>query len=166
MVELTWRDIAALWGAGLSTLIVLTRLLPTRPLFFLEPRPRDDSTTDAIIRIINPEKSMRLVRECYRWRLTGNGTVIGVFTRKSRLCDAGVAGTLLLAVKGESETTVKINCFKERDHKGTSRWLLCFTWRGAWLFPIGIPHFVYLSTKRIEQLNAALPDDSEQPARF
>jgi hypothetical protein len=160
MVELTWRDIAALWGAGLSTLIVLTRLLPTRPLFFLEPRPGDDSTTDAIIRIINLDKSMRLVRERYRWRLTGKGRFIGVFT-KSRTDDAGKPGTLLLAVKGESEATVKINCFNAYDHKGTSRWLLCFTWRGAWLLPISIPHFVYLSTKRVEQLNAALPDDSE-----
>jgi hypothetical protein len=160
MLDPTWRDVAAIWGAALSTLIVLVRLLPSRPMFFLEPGDRPSS--DLTVHVINPAKSMRLVRERWRWKLTGSGSVIGVYTRQSRVDDAGVSGTLILAIKGESETVVMINCLNEHDQNGVGRWLLCFTWRGSWLVPIGFPAFVYVSTKRAAQLNSAIRSDTKQ----
>jgi hypothetical protein len=157
MTDISWKDAAAIWGAGLSTLIVLTKLLPSRPVFLVEPG--DAPVSDLTIRIINPAKSMRIVRERFRVKLWGRGTVIGVYSRKSRMMDAGVPGTLVLAVKGESETSVSVNCATERDQQGSGGWLICFTWRGSWLIPLGIPAFVLVSTKRAALFNAAIMDN-------
>ena len=153
-IDPSWRDFAAVWGAVLSTLIVLARLIPSRPQFEIEPgKP---PTSDLILRIINPAKSMRLIRECFRVKISGGGSVLGVYTGKSRMCDAGVPGTLLLAIKGEDEKEVMINCLSDKDQNGNGRWILCFTWRGGWLLPFAIPAFVYVSTKRAARLNAAI----------
>jgi len=157
-IDPAFRDVAAIWGAGLSTLILLAKLLPSRPLFLLEPG--QPPTADLTVRIINPSKSMRLVRERYRWKLTGQGRVIGVFTRRSRLSDAGIPGTLVLALKGESEATVLINCLGDRDQPDVGRWLICFVWRGSWMIPVGIPAFIFVSTARAKQLNAAIQADA------
>jgi len=67
-IDPSWRDFAALWGATLSTLIVLANFLPARPRFHLEPS--DPPETDLTLKIINPSQRMCFVRELFRIHLT------------------------------------------------------------------------------------------------
>jgi hypothetical protein len=149
-----WRDLAALWGAALSTFIFVARFIPSRPIFEIERG--QPPTSDLTLRVINPSKSMRVIRERFRFKLSGKGHAIGISTGRSRTCDVGTPGTLLLAIKGEDEQKVEINCLNEADQGRNGRWLVCFTWRGSWILPLGIPAFVYVSTKRAAELNAAV----------
>jgi hypothetical protein len=149
-----WRDFAALWGAGLSTLLVLAKLLPSRPRFHLEPGDRPSS--DLTLRIINPSKNMRLVRELFRYQLSGSEKALGIYTGKTPLDLAGVPGSLLVAIKGEHEKEVSINCVINQDQTENNRWLVCFGWQGQWIIPIWFPVLVFISTKRASRLNAAL----------
>ncbi len=96
-MDLSWRDFAAIWGARLSSLIVLARFLQARPRFKTEPGKLP--TSDQILRIVNPAKNMRLIRERFRVKVSGDGCEIGIFTGKSRVCDLGVPGTLLFAIR-------------------------------------------------------------------
>jgi hypothetical protein len=49
-MTLSWRDAAAIWGAGLSTVMAVMRLLPSRPRFHVEPGERPISDlTDALL---------------------------------------------------------------------------------------------------------------------
>lgn len=100
-IDLSWRDFAALWGAALSTLICLARFIPSRPQFEIEPGKPPIS--DLILRIINPAKDMRLVRESFRMRISGGESIV-IYTGKSKTND----GTLLYAIKGEDEREVMI----------------------------------------------------------
>ncbi|NUJ81422.1 hypothetical protein HUN39_15595 [Methylocystis sp. FS] len=152
-IDPEWRDFAAIWGAVLSSLLALARFLPDRPQFEIEPGK--SVPCDLILRIINPAKSMRLVRDLCRIKIgRGGANVIGLYIEKTRLIDTGIPGTLLLAIKAESEREVMINCLSEKDKP--SRWLILFLWRGSWFLPIYFPAFVYVSTKRATKLNAAL----------
>jgi hypothetical protein len=153
-MDLSWRDFAAIWGAGLSSLIVLARFLQARPRFKTEPGKLP--TSDQILRIVNPAKNMRLIRERFRVKVSGDGCEIGIFTGKSRVCDLGVPGTLLFAIKGEDEREVTIIFANNKSLNVNGRWIVCFTWHGDWLLPFPIPAFVYISTKRAAQLNTAI----------
>ena len=153
-IDPTWRDFAAVWGAGVSTLLVLTKLLPSRPRFHLEPG--DQPSSDLTLRIINPSKSMRFVRELFRYQLSGSQKAFGIYTGKTPLYLAGVPGSLLIAVKGEEEKEVSINCIINQDQTENNRWLVCFGWQGQWIIPVSIPAPMFISTKRATRLNAAL----------
>ena len=153
-MELSWRDIAAIWGAGLSTFLALTKLLPSKPMFHLEPG--DPPSSDLTLRIMNPGKRMLIVRERFRWRIAGAEDVLGIFTERSRLDQMGVPGTLVVAVPSEGETLVSINCLSRRvGAEADSQWLLVFAWSAGWLLPLSIPALVYVSSKRARELDAA-----------
>lgn len=154
-IDPSWRDFAAVWGAALSTLIVLARIIPSRPQFEIEPGKPPIS--DLILRIINPAKNMRLVRKSFRMKISGGESAIGIYTGKSKINEIGVPGTLLFAIKGEDEREVMIIFENDKAKNRYGRWIVCFTWRGGgWLFPFAIPAFVYISTKRAARLNAAI----------
>ena len=153
-IDPAWRDFAAIWGAGLSTLLVLVKLLPTRPRFHLEPGERPSS--DLTLRVINPAKSMRLVRELFRWHISGSQNALGIYTGKTPLDQAGVPGSLLIAIKGEDEKSVRINCIINQDRTENNRWLVCLGWQGQWVIPMWLPVPVLISTRRAERLNTAL----------
>ena len=132
-IDPTWRDVAAVWGAGLSTLLVLAKLLPSRPRFHLEPGYWPSS--DLTLRIINPSKNMRLVRELFRFQLGGSQKALGIYTGKTPLDLAGVPGSLLVGIKGEEEKEVKINCIINQDQTENNRWLVCFGWQAPSIIP-------------------------------
>jgi hypothetical protein len=153
-LDLSWRDLAAVWGAALSTLLVLAKLLPSKPTFHVEPGEKP--ITDLTIRIINPSKSMCLVRELFRLQLGGPQRALGVYTGRTPLEGAGVPGALLISIRGEEERAVMINCIINQDVGENNRWLVCFGWQGAWVIPLWLPVPVYISTKRAIRLNTAL----------
>lgn len=149
---LTWRDIAAIWGAGLSTLLALGALLPSRPRFEIEPG--EPPSSDLTLRISNPSTRHRLVRDVWRANLAGSSHSLGLYTRQTRLIDAGIAGSLNLLVRSGEEKVVQINCVEDRAGS-CGRWLILFIWRGNWLLPVGFPVLVYVSTRRAAKLNSA-----------
>ena len=158
--EWTWRDIAAVWGAGLSTLIWLGRLLPIRPTFHLAPgeRPLSDMT----LRIVNPSRETILVRDIARIRLGGDREIIGLFTRKTPVCDIGRSGGLLVTVPGEGALDVKVNCI-DAEKEPNARWIVIFVWRGgSWIFPLGLPVPVYISARRAALLNKGAQNEGAQ----
>ena len=57
--EWSWRDVAAVWGAGLSTVLALSRLLIPRPVFHIEPAQKPAG--DLLLSIVNPDRKMVLV---------------------------------------------------------------------------------------------------------
>jgi hypothetical protein len=58
-----WRTIAAVWGAGLSTFLALSRLIPEWPLVTLKPGgpPADFNPAWIRIRVMNPSKRFLLI---------------------------------------------------------------------------------------------------------
>jgi hypothetical protein len=151
-----WRDAAALWGAALSTLLAIGGILSYRPRFHVEPS--NQGGVDLTVRIVNPSKRMRFVKEL--WRFPPFGTprrALGVYTdRTLEMGVAGEPGSLWLAIKGEDAVTVMVNCLVNPKTVGNARWLVIFGWQGSWVvswFWLPIP--VFLSTSRANRLNAA-----------
>jgi hypothetical protein len=97
---------------------------------------------------------MRLVRELWRIRFWGAERPLGVFTDESAPVDYGKPGSLWIAIKSESEATVKVNCIDNRTGS-KNRWLVVFGWQGSWIVSFWVPVPVFISTARAERLNAA-----------
>jgi hypothetical protein len=151
-IDLSLRDVVAIWGAGLSTILLLLKVLPSRPRFHVEPGERQ--VCDLTIRIANPAKGMCFVRECWRIRAPRSERSLGVFTDKT-IADAGKTGSLWITIRSESEVTVKVNCLLNRDGGPKCRWLVIFGWQGSWIVPLWVPVPVYVSTGRANRLNTA-----------
>lgn len=146
MDGISLRDIAAIWGAGLSTLLALSYFLPARPYFHLEPGEMNDLR----IRIVNPARDMVFVREWFRFRLGGSETALGVFSDGSRFEDMGRSGTVHVGIPGEGSGYITVNTLKPG-----SIWLVVLRWRRQWLLPIWIPKVVFLSGHRAAEMKAA-----------
>jgi hypothetical protein len=87
---MTWRDIAALWGAALSSLLFLERLFPARPLVRLEPGPYPSTSDPGLtVRIVNPSRDMLLVGNIRRFCVAGSATELGVYTRQTPMAEVG-----------------------------------------------------------------------------
>jgi hypothetical protein len=151
-LTLSWRDAAAIWGAMLSTVMAVMRLLPSRPRFHVEPG--EQPISDLTIRVANPSKGMCFVRELWRLPFPGTERPLGVYTGKTPMADVGATGSLWIAVKSESEVAIIVNCMDERSGP-KNRWLLVFGWQGSWFVPTWAPVPVFISTKRAKRLNAA-----------
>jgi len=155
-----WKDWAAVWGAGLSTWLAVSRWLPDRPRLHLEP-PEDAfrSTTvidgtevrvgGVVIRIVNPAKRMAYVRDWKRIKLRGSVRVIALHTRKSKLSEAERPGSLQLLLPPEAQTTA------EAVFEQGSRWLLVLPWQQPWLMPVWVPAVLLVSGKRIVRYGEA-----------
>ena len=78
-----WTSVAALWGAVLSTVLAVLSIVPPRPRFHFEPG--DQPISDLTVRIVNPAKRMRFVRELGRIRFPGSEKAsLSVWTGKTR----------------------------------------------------------------------------------
>lgn len=74
-----WRTVAALWGAGLSTLLAITRL-PDPPILRLEPGSATASEPRWLtLRVINDSKRALLVNGYWRIPLRPRGSMLRVF---------------------------------------------------------------------------------------
>lgn len=160
MVDLSWKDVAALWGAGLSTWLALTRLLPSRPRLHVEP-PEDTflnrtviegddvKFATAVIRVVNPAKRMVYVRDLLRVRLRGSVNEIALHTGKSSLALSGRPGSLRLLLPPEAQTEAEA-MFDE-----DTVWLVVFVWQQPWLMPVWMPVVLVVSGERIKRYRDA-----------
>jgi len=119
-IDLSWRDVAALWGAGLSTFLAIVGILPSRPRFHVEPGDQPGTASDLTVRVVNPSKHMRFVKELWRLPFPGSEKGLGVYTDKTAPDD--IMERLWLAIKSESEATVNVNCIinRKRERAGGS----------------------------------------------
>ena len=144
-----WTSAAAIWGAGLSTLVVVLSIVPSRPRFHVEPRSQRGD--DLTVRIVNPAKRMRFVRQLCCWPFPGSEKTLPIHTDES----PGWLARRWIALKSESETTVYMT-WVIGEPRPSNRWLVIFGWRGAWIVPwIWVPVPVYVSTGRAKRLNDA-----------
>lgn len=147
MMDWDWRTVAAVWGAALSTWLAVTKLLPDRPRFYVEPDPSRiidrDSPADAVLRIVNPAKRMVFLQlwACLSLPPRGGDGSLVVHMRGDMR--NGVERRLRLAVPGE--TVIKADIVW--GHEG--RWLLVFLWEHTWLLPVPLPSFAVVSTRQL-----------------
>jgi hypothetical protein len=139
-------EIAGLWGAFLSTLLAAIRVLPERPRFYLEPAT--DTGADIQIRVVNPASEHLYIRDFCRINLRSQKSEIGIYTRKTRLTDIGVAGSFKIGVPGKGEQIISVNCI------GTGTWFTVFLWRHPWPLPVSVPQIVLLSKTRADALSS------------
>jgi hypothetical protein len=149
-MDFSWRDVAALWGAGLSTWLAIVRSLPPRPRFYIEAS--NQAGADLIIRVVNPSKRTRLVKVLCRLRSLGTEPTLGVYIDPSEAQEP-----LRVAIKSEAEATITVNCLINRDRAGQKNyWLVIFGWQGSWAVPwLWVPVPVFVSTPRANRLKAA-----------
>ena len=152
---------AALWGAGLSTLLAVLSIVPSKPKFHVEPSSL--SGEDLTVRIVNPAKRMRFVRVLWCFPFPGSEKTLPIYTdeilKESPLYDVGRRRPLWIALKSESEAMVRMNWIMKYPESLKNRWLVVFGWQGSWIVPLWVPVPVFISTKRAERLNAARSAD-------
>jgi hypothetical protein len=145
-----WTSVAALWAAFLSTWLALPSILK----FHVEPKTK--SGDDLTVRIVNPTKRMRFVRQLCCFPFPGSGKTLPVYTDQMLKDSPGRRGRLWIALKSESEAMVHMNWIMESEVRANNRWLVIFGWQGAWIVPwVWVPVPVYVSTARANRLNAA-----------
>jgi hypothetical protein len=154
MVEISWRDMAAFWGAGLSTLIFLSQFFPSSPVIHVETG--HPTGADLNLRIVNPSKRTVIIREFARCKLKrGQNKIVISRGHEANMNGNEAVGGIWAAIKGEDELICEVYGLNKVIQGCVTRWLIVFLWRGGWPFPIWFPTFVFLSTKRATLLNAA-----------
>ena len=153
-----WRDIAAVWGAALSSLLFLERLFPARPLIGLEPGPFQGTSDPGLtVRIVNPSRDMLLIGNVRRFRVAGAATELGIFTRQTPLTDvAKNPSPVVLYVRGESDAALSINFV------GPGAWVLLIWWRRTWLLSLWLPRLVLVSTALAMKINSGAKSSADE----
>jgi hypothetical protein len=162
--HMEWRTFAAVWGAGLSTLLALSRI--EWPLVSFEPGSplgRFDAPAWVRIRIMNPSKRSLVVVGMGQVRLRRGSGRIEFFHERdvgSNNDEAGIQDIkfaqrsydkeLRLYVPGEKSAVVRIvTSMADGCH------ILVFWWHRNWLLGRCLPLFVRVSARRARQINGA-----------
>lgn len=145
--EWSWRDFAAVWGACLSTVLALSRLLIPRPVFHIEPAQKPAG--DLLLRIVNPGRKMVLVRRGWSVRLGSKDSEVRTLIYGPGTAENDVPPTVL-AIPSEGEERLLVEFFGVRPSVLTVFW-----WRRSWLFSaIAVPVPVVLSKARADRLKS------------
>jgi hypothetical protein len=160
-----WRTFAAVWGAGLSTLLALSRI--EWPLVSFEPgRPPTnlDSRVWVRVRIINSSKRSLVVvgiSQFQRWRRSeriklfrepdvGSNNTEAATIQEIKFSQHSYDNTLPLYVSGEKSVVVRI-----AEITGDASHFLVFWWHRNGLLGFRLPLFVRVSAHLARQINGA-----------
>lgn len=149
-MELGWREIAALWGAGLSTVLALLKFLPLAPQFIFEPDGFGDKTRSCFLRISNPGVSTLYIRVRGRFKLCWGDHALAIYARGTRMSDAEGTNSIY-AVAPNEEIRIEV-LLTSPD----SRWLVVWSWHRGWLLPLRLPMLTYFSGPRMEEMSNAI----------
>jgi hypothetical protein len=144
----TIKGIAALWGAVLSTLLFVDRVL-ARPVLRLEPGPDQGTSEPGLtLRVVNPAKIGLLIGHARRFHLRGGSAELGISTRQSPLNQIATnPSPVALYVGAESDQTLNMTLL------GRGTWLLVIWWRRPWLLPMWVPAPLIISSDLAEAIN-------------
>jgi hypothetical protein len=160
---LEWRTLAAIWGAGLSTFLALSSLLPEWPLVTLEPGapPRDFAPAWVRIRIINPSKKSLVVVRMSQISLRRSSEHLQFFRERDlkintdeavvqeiKFAQRAFDKELLAYVPGEKSAVVRIAAIIA---DGTH--VLVFWWHRNWLLGFNLPLCIRVSARVVRQIN-------------
>jgi hypothetical protein len=159
-----WRTFAAVWGAGLSTLLALSRI--EWPLVSFEPgRPPTnlDSRVWVRVRIINPSQRSLVVVGISQFQRWHRRELIKLFRepeansnnteptiQEIKFSQYSYGNTLPLYVSGEKSVVVRI-----AEITGDASHFLVFWWHRNWLLGFRLPLFVRVSAHLARQINGA-----------
>jgi hypothetical protein len=158
-----WQTFAAVWGAGLSSFLALTRLLPEWPLVTVEPgsQPLEFNPAWVRIRIMNPSKRSLVVVKMDQFSLRRGGGHIEFFresdtrnedaaAQEIKFAQRSSGKELLVRVPGENSVVVRIAAIS-----ADSSHLLVFWWHRHWLLGFNLPLCVTVSACLAKQINGA-----------
>jgi hypothetical protein len=158
-----WQTIAAVWGAGLSTFLALSRLLPEWPLVTLESGspPRNFHPAWVRIRIMNWSKRSLVIVKMDQFSLGRGGGRIeffheldirneGAAAQEIKFAQRSFDTELLVRISGENSVVVRIAAISaDNSH------LLVFWWHRHWFLGFSLPLCVRVSARLARQINGA-----------
>ncbi len=149
-MELGWREIAALWGAGLSTVLAFLKFLPLAPQFAFEPETGTSSRPYCHLKVSNPGKSTLYFRTWKRIALRGGKDGLQIATCYTPM-DKGVGTDARYAVGPNGELSFHVIASVPED-----LWLVIWSWHRGWMLPLRLPCLMVISGARIGAINAAI----------
>jgi len=159
-----WRTFAAAWGAGLSTFLALSRLIPEWPLVTLEPGgpPGEFEPAWIRIRVMNPAKRFLIITEMSQISLKHSSNQVQFFHERDvrkpedkvleaiKFAQRAFGKDLLVYVPGEGNAFIRIAAITA----GTNQ-ILLFWWHRNWLLGFSLPICVRVSSHLARQINGA-----------
>jgi hypothetical protein len=156
-----WRTVTAVWGAGLSTLLALQKLVPERPILALGPARGSARPPYVLLQLTNPSQQPLFIVGCRQIRLSGPRQDYGVILDAplslhediARVIDAkargGPGAFPLIHVPPQGTVTLRISRITE--HSG--RVIVLLWHRNWWPLSFKMWSMMRVTSALAEQIN-------------